>query len=189
MCMLTLMLKLDMIKAKLRLLLLIIPGVILLSLTLTSCCLPFTFRAASYYHPSRRGVRSIIANANYTPEQAYVYMCNELMKNPKKLGLRTIPIPRFAIIDGKYFFYTRNTDEKVYCLYIGWEFDQNTGEYKFIYQPLKRLFFMCTCGNNQFVITENPSEIYNYIEAYWLNISASQEVEDALSKLEDCIEK
>lgn len=104
MSMLTLMLKLDIIKAKLRLLLLIILGVILLSLTLTSCCLPFTFRAASYFHPSRRGVRSIIANANYTPEQAYVYMCNELMKNPKKLRLRTIPIPRFAIIDGKYFF-------------------------------------------------------------------------------------
>lgn len=111
------------------------------------------------------------------------------MKNPKKLRFRTIPIPRFAIIDGKYFFYTRNTDEKVYCLYIGWEFDQNTGEYKFIYQPYKRLFFMCTSGKNQFVITENPSEIYNYIEAYRLNISKSQAVEDALSKLTGCIEK
>lgn len=42
MSMLTLKLKLDIIKAKLRLLLLIILGVILLSLTLTSCCLPFT---------------------------------------------------------------------------------------------------------------------------------------------------
>ena len=48
---------------------------------------------------------------------------------------------------------------------------------------------MCTSGKNQFVITENPSEIYSYIEAYWLNISASQEVENALSKLTDCIEK
>lgn len=160
-----------------------------LCVSMNSCCLPFTFRAASYIHPSRRGVRSIIAKANYTPEQAYVHLCNELMKNPKNLRFRTIPIPRFAIIDGKYFFYTRNTEEKVWSSYEGWEFDQNTGAYKYIYQPYKRLFFMCTSGKNQFVITENPREIYNYIEAYRLNIRESQAVEDALSKLTDCIDK
>lgn len=106
-----------------------------------------------------------IRKAKYTPFEAYSILCHQIEnKHTEYFSYFGFPQPRFAIIRGKYFFPTRQ-ENKLSCTYAGWEFNQNTGKYRRVYNPYVRLYFDCYNFSRQYELLKNMTRLISLRES------------------------
>lgn len=161
-----------------------------ISFLLSSCCLPLSPLAACYIPPSNETVMSIIKNAEYTPFEAYTFLCNKIeTEHSEYFYYLGFPYPRFSIINGLYFFPVRQYD-KLSCVYAGWEFNQSTGMYRFIYKPYMRLYIDCYTNSREYVITKETKRLISLEE--WIkndNLPERDLIKDVLSTYLEYVDK